>query len=712
MTNLMGKWREGRRAASSFLSLCAPRTRLACVVALGCVQAAVYWLAGLSASTTGTAPIPQPDTLLYCQAARRIVEGAPFSFTAGTAVSTGTTSVLHPFVLAVPYALGMRGESLLAAGFVLNAFFYLVFLAGWTAAFGAWCARPRGAVLASLLLALFGPTAFAAFSQSDIGLWMAVSALLAYALSRPVRTGLSPFRWGLAGALLVLAPWVRPEGMVCVVAFVLAGLSLPLLGVRRRYGVRGWLVAGLAVASVAGVFALNHALTGTCQFSSVAHKGHFANLPFFSALHKTGCDFLEMAKSLCCGQAVSAPRMFHLLPVWGGIFFGFGLVHLRPRRAGAGLAVLALAGLGGLVTVAQSGWQNTNYDRYLAWIFPLVVFCTAEGVVAVTARLRAAGDRPGVRPWCRGIPAALSVLFALGGSVAAVCAYARNCAHMEGERHFMRACERTLPPGASVGGFCGVGMAYGFSDRRFAHLSGIYSPEFPFHDEAAIVEDLKHHPAKRFDYWLLDANEDFTCVAAARDEVLGPDVLAGPARLELRKADWRAFDRAAEVPVPPTDAGTLRDRLDVGAPAEERAHAYRTFDRYGRGPREPLVAVDRLKGERAIEAGRLVTGGDEFDVSTRPGRPLTVVFRTLAKAAAQESDGFFSEIVTGTFGPQLSLRVQVDGEEACVATVDCPSAGFGDVAFTIPGGAIRRETTHLALLGDHVVFGYWFFQAD
>ena len=94
----------------------------------GVIQIACYYLAGMFASPDGAMPIPQPDTLLYCQAARRIVEGAPFSFSVGTAPSTGTTSVLYPFVLAIPYALGFTGDSLISAGFWLNAVFFLSIL--------------------------------------------------------------------------------------------------------------------------------------------------------------------------------------------------------------------------------------------------------------------------------------------------------------------------------------------------------------------------------------------------------------------------------------------------------------------------------------------------------------------------------------------------------------------------------------------------------
>ena len=101
------------------------RTLTTLMLCIGLIQVAAYYLAGTLASPDGSMAVPQPDTLLYCQAARRIAEGHPFSFSEGAAACTGTTSVLYPFILAIPYLLGAKGDALLTAGFILNALFYI-----------------------------------------------------------------------------------------------------------------------------------------------------------------------------------------------------------------------------------------------------------------------------------------------------------------------------------------------------------------------------------------------------------------------------------------------------------------------------------------------------------------------------------------------------------------------------------------------------------
>ena len=321
--------------------------------------------------------IAQPDTLLYCQAARRIAEGFPFSFSAGTAASTGTTSVLYPFILAVPYLLGFRGGCLLTAGFGLNAIFYLFFVVGWgMVACRVFAERPLSRVVSITLVAAFGPFAYCALAQSDIGLWMAVSAWLAY--------GLCTDRKGLYAPLLLLAPWVRPEGMIVVLSYCF--FSAFVIGRRRRLGVES-VIAMASIVAVIGVFLLNYSLTGDFQFSSVKHKGHFTNLLFLHALYVSSEDLMRILKSYLFGIPQSAPRDFFYIPFVGAALMCVGVFSREWRRVSWRELVWYLAMFGGIFTVATSGWQNTNLDRYLIWIMPVFLFYMAFGAETIAMRL-------------------------------------------------------------------------------------------------------------------------------------------------------------------------------------------------------------------------------------------------------------------------------------------------------------------------------------
>ena len=220
------------------------------------VEVALFLIAAMFASHFLDFPAAQPDTLLYCQGARRIVEGAPFSFSYGEAVTTGTTSVLYPFVLALPYALGAHGSSLLAVGFFLNALFLLVFFWGWKKTFEIWVDDPLARLVATMLVVLSGQAVFCALAQSDIGIWMALSALLAYAMA-------SNKRW-VYGTVLLLAPWFRPEGMACILAFGLAIVLRKLL--LKEMSRKDCFLFFCCILSALGVFALNYCITGECEF--------------------------------------------------------------------------------------------------------------------------------------------------------------------------------------------------------------------------------------------------------------------------------------------------------------------------------------------------------------------------------------------------------------------------------------------------------------
>ncbi|MBR1922079.1 MAG: hypothetical protein IJ829_08825 [Kiritimatiellae bacterium] len=650
---------------------------------VGLLQVAGYYLSGALVNGDGPLAVPQPDTLLYMQAARRIVEGHAFSFSAGVAASTGTTSVLYPFVLAVPYAFGATGDSLVAAGFALNAVFYLVFLFGWGFALTR-ILEGRGVVLAALaLLALSPQPAYCALSQSDIGLWMAVSGLFAAAFAgeRPV----------VCAVLLALGPWVRPEGMILVVAFCAYAVF-----VRRRSEV---VTAAVGVLSVVGVFALNVVLSGRAQFSSVANKGHFTVYSLPQAVYMTAVDLIQTLKGFALGLSDQPPRVFFVIPVLGALFFLWGLfAHDWNRRTGPRTLALLLAALGGVATVAMSGWQNTNMDRYIAWIFPLVAAFVAEGAVRVAACVPDSGARR--------VVLSLPCLYAACASVVMFAVYHGNSRDSALIQEFARDCESLMPPGASVGGQARSGMAYEFSDRRFAHLSGIYSPEFRAKEPLAAVEILKNEPETRFDYWILTPDSGF---GAAFGDATGEQVAVGPLGMELRKARWAALDEAAKAP----DAKglSLVSRVDVGYEKDEKAADYRSVQKYSHKDFDPFVKVAEGKdGRKMVEVARMVAGCDEMSVPLAPGRDVRVVMRTFGACDVVSRGSFASSRVSYAIASPARMNIAVDGRLVSSAEFSCATNSFSDVEMTIPGSAIAAPLSRVAFLGDHIACGYWFYQ--
>ena len=657
------------------------------------IQIACYYVVGATVRSDGGMAIAQPDTLLYCQAARRIAEGFPFSFSFGTAPSTGTTSVIYPFVLAVPYFIGFKGGGLLVAGFLLNAIFYLFFVIGWTSVFcRAFVERPIARVISVALVASFGPFAYCALAQSDIGLWMAVSAWLAYGLYVDSKRIYVP--------LLFLAPWVRPEGMIVAVAYC-AFCGVDVLR-RRRLSCES-LVAAVAAISVVSVFALNYAVSGAPQFSSVAHKGYFKNLSFAHAAYASAEDMMRILKAYVFGIPQNAPRDFFYVPVVGAALMWIGVFSRSWSNASWRELVWYIAMLGGAATVATSGWQGTNIDRYLVWTMPVLLAYMAFGAETFASKLGSGTTRF--------LPGAVLVAFSGGMALVFVCVFGGAASASDAVRAFAGRSDVEMPAGSSVGIWGNCGLAYEMSPRRIAHLSGIYSPEFLASKSiAGKFEILKNEPETRFDYWISRASDKKSHYLDKPDEVAGPVVFTAPPSLELRRADWSAYDAGRAVPPPPDHGLSLVDLVDVAYERGESAAKYEQLTRDDYPLFAPFHAVGKIGEKAVLDAGRFLFGGDAMTVSLKPGQDVHVVMRTALKCSVSLERCLGHLRSDFSFKSPMTLRVMVDGEDAGDISFPVEDGDFCDAHFVIPGKFVRQPKSRITFLGEHVAFAYWFYQ--
>lgn len=646
------------------------------MLCVGVIQLSAYYFLGMTVRPDGVFAAAQPDTALYFQAARRIVEGAPFTYSAGEPLCTGTTSVVFPFLLAPLYALGGAKASL-TLGYLLNALFYFVFLVCWAKVIERTVAAPLARAVAGVALALFGQSAMSAAAQSDIGLWMAVSAAVAYAFAAE--------RNRLALLLLCLSPWVRPEGVLLALAFAV---------VMRRP------TTLLPLLSVIGVFALNFALTGSCQFSSVQGKGYFAQQPFFSAVVSSALDAVKMFRQLFAGGSSGTFREFFFVPVLGALFFWYHVFTRDYSRFTRRECVFLLAAAGGFATVATSGMQGTNFDRYLAWSLPVVVIWMADGAAGLGSRLRGAA---------RFLPPLLLLLFSVVGAVASAAHFRLGCEQTEVSRTFYERCETVMEPGASVAAFGNSGAAFSFSPRRFAHLYGIYSPQFRSHELVEVFELLKHEPGLRTVYVLYDPGIEGEVVGTGNEKAFGNTMLVGPRGLELRRFDWMLYDRALLAEAP--SGLRLCNVLDVGYGADEKRCAYAVEGDYLQSAPEAFLRIDVLNGADVLEVGRVVTGSDAMTVSGLvPGRELVVVMRTARAQHAVQQRTVSRVSEDFTFNTEQRLRLEVDGNPAGEVSYHVPETGFADVTFTVPAEFVTAPSVRFSLSGGHVACAYRFYQ--
>lgn len=654
---------------------------------VGLLQAAAYLWAGLDAREGPGYALPQPDTFFYCQSARRIAEGHPFSFSEGTAVSTGTTTVAYPFVLAVPYALGCTGDAMLLVGWFLNAAFYIVYLVGW----GAVIRRkfegdPGGALVAGLLVALFGQVAFVVFSQSDIGIWLAVSAGFAAALAADSTR--------LLALTLLAGPWIRPEGMICVAAFAAFAPFAP--SGRRR---RDLTLAAAGLVSCLGVFGLNWALTGEAQFASVAQKGYFKNLAFVPALAATARDAWNDVHDFFLGLPGNGARAWYFPPLIVAFLAWVGVVVRRWRTPGLRAELTWLAAvLGGYTTVVTSGWQDTNMDRYLAWTMPTILVAAGCGASAAARGLRAF-------PLVRWLPGATAVSFVAVGAVVMLAFFRGVTAGIDFDRAFGVEAEKAMPPGASVGTLCNCSIAYNFSPRRVVHLLGIYSPEVRVPVGSCPFEKLKNDPAVRFDYWY-DEGALKRLLDDSSLPVIGEPVLKDLYRQDLYRAKWEAFDCAAR---PPTLPGLSPvGRMDAGYGEDEIRAGFRVLP--GGHAGFPFSVDGRLGEEIAFESGRVISGRVEFWLDARPGENAVLLLRTAAHGVDYTFDGLHKRGTRVDVPSPLPIGLEVNGHDLGDRVSEIAEAGFSDICLDIPAHVLTGSRAHVVLCGEFPFFTCWLYQ--
>jgi len=684
-------------AFSQFFAL-SPRDCIKVMLACGLLQIAAYFFVGTWVGSGGHVAVPQPDTLLFCQSARQIAEGSPYIFSPGDKPCTGSTSHLYPFLLAALYKAGATGDLLLTAGFVLNALFYLLFLANWGWLAGRLTTSPWARITACALLALSGQAAACALAQSDVGLFMAVSSGLFVSLLAG--------RWGWGTVLLVVAPWCRPEGAMLAVLFLLA-LLIRRVVLRERLCPKEWLMAGLGVVSAAGVFVFNDWLTGTAQFQSVYAKGYFRQYDFFPAVQLVISDAVRMARELLLGEPEAMPREVFFIPLLGALFGWLGVLTRAWRREEAWKELWwVAAGLGGLAVVATSSWQNINIDRYLAWSLPIWLVYGAEGAVWVSRRLN--------DTVARALPLMAVVGFQAVGSVALLTLFHSTCVVSQQKYDFAKEVQTLLPSGASVGGESAL-SAYAMPGRRMVHLSGIYSPELLTVEPLLNWERLKHHPEWRFDF--LEITPDQTAFRNADLHSLYGTVEAlSVDGTTLRRMAWGAIDNACSLQVgdkPGTSQGwRLHDRLDVGYPEDEARCRYRVYNRYNGVQCEPFGCSGFEGTNEVFDVGRIVLGGDSMTLHVRPYCSVRVVLRTAKEAETTVRWGIFKMRKTFMFNTPLKISARVDDID--VGTFSLPlstnTAAFSEVQFTLPPESIRKETPRLTVYGDRIVLAYWFYQ--
>jgi hypothetical protein len=259
--------------------------------------------------------------------------------------------------------------------------------------------------------------------------------------------------------------------------------------------------------------------------------------------------------------------------------------------------------------------------------------------------------------------------------------------------------------------------------HRSLSLHGVVSPGFlrgsVLEREANILEQMRRlSPEERPPYLLLarsqlEQSELFRIFSdgapAHETATLGDDDLL------LMRTRWDVLDRGLGLVADEARAAVASlaeiDRLDVGNPADETAHAYAVDSRVGDLPIGATVAIAPLgpDGPPMADAGRLVLGGESLRVwNTRAGRDLVVVVRTRTPTGARFLRMSGSTETTVRL-PTTVMTVRAGGR--VVAQVRAPNAeGWSEHVVRVPAAAVSEGATNLDLTGRYASYRFWFYQ--
>ena len=281
------------------------------------------------------------DAYIHFQYARAMAEGHPLRFQAGEPISTGATSFVWPALLAIPYAIGFRGESIIWAAWTIS-YVALGALAYETYALTRPLAGRPAAIGAAAMTLAFGGYAWCVASGMEV---LPFAWVLAHATRRasewteePARR--TPREIRILAGLALLAPMVRPEGVIASIVICAAIALRPRAPTLRS---RLEALPFLLLATAPNLLLL--ALTGHATSSTTQVKLLVGN-PYFSVADTALANARLLVTTILDGQVWSAeflPKGGAGLACAGLAAIGWrGVASGRPFRA-AVVLVIALA---------------------------------------------------------------------------------------------------------------------------------------------------------------------------------------------------------------------------------------------------------------------------------------------------------------------------------------------------------------------------------
>jgi hypothetical protein len=697
---------QGIARASAVQREGAGRQRLIAWLALSFAVGLVvilYLALSLSASADPLL-MPLDDTYIHFQYARQFARGESLTYYPGDPATSGGTSLIYPPLLALGYALGFTGWSLVywALAIGIACFFgaaWLVYLIGRNNPLVSGGDHRHGYALWLALAFVFsGPLIWAALSGMETALFVFTVLLTLYALQTD--------RFWLVILAATLTTLTRPEGLI------LAGVAVVWLVVRLSRPGRTRRLVWLAVPLLAGLVQplINILATGSPSSSGMQAKSHLYNTsaPLSARIEEILRFFGRMWRELLSGRSPDFGTYTSPLLAEAALAVLVIGTWIAWRKRRLNVTVLALVWIlvltAGVATLDTAFWQFKRYQLpVMALFFPAAAWTSALLGDVFERRIR-------IR-WARwGLPV-LILIPALFTTITFARNYAENVIIVRDQQVPMARWVKTnLPKDARIG-VHDVGLMGYFSGRALYDVVGLTTPgpATSWRQGPGAIYEYMAGSDYRPDYfaiypdvqglrYVLDAGV-FGEVLAEFPVDLGQHNVASAADYQaVYAADW-SNTRGEEIVAQTTtldylarvDGVALVDQVDVANLESEADHDYHWWN--DQTPRGFATEVYHLPYRAcgladeadcwATDGGRVLTGGEEFTLETIPGQDMLLVTRVhgrdsvlldvfmnderLAGRVQSAVPGRWVEVVTWVPGDRITgtkVRVRLEAQAA------------------------------------------------
>lgn len=662
---------------------------------------------------------PLDDTYIHFQYAKQLARGFFFRYFDDDPVSTGGTSFLYPVLLAPFWKAGLRGESLLWAGHLLNT--VGLFLSACFLFVALLRLLPKDRVLAFLggvLLILNGWFMWGIASGMAIGVMAASLSLTLLGATLYFKEGrVTHLAVGMA---LLMA--TRPEGLVLGWATMAAvwihgylGGSSPApvpegASWRARSGSFASRVlksfTGLSWPLWAGVgagtlpFVLLALASGHLTTNGMLVKSHFANdMDWVRYFWESGRTLAAIPGRLLWSPSSVAQGMMAIFAVAGVAALLRGGPNdgrsSSSRSWGLGLVVAAcfaaiLCFYGFLMEHIE------HHNRYYMPYLPLVTLVLVVGIQTVT--------RPFPR-WIRRSLSRTAIVFLCVLGIGSVWEWARiyahNCADIRGHylpmSRWMRA---NLPAKAEVAVHDAGALPY-LGGHKCYDMLGLVTNAFRVpggsRADGFIWEVLERIKPR---YMIIYPNffgmlSRLRILRRIHSERIPRVTIAGGQEKVAFEIDWSKLLPSGRPYGLPSDKASwkVRDSLDTADLKSEKAHDYRVDHGRFRGASRFRLGRFGAADRMLIDGGRAFSRYESFVVRNLvPGRPLLIGVRSSSGAV---------------------LKVSMDGKKHSFWEVRGKGQA-GEVYMTIDGSAVRRSRARFSFSvdgpGEFASYHYFFLQ--